>query len=213
MTEPSRPQAEPPRPQADRALIATLADDIAEARGLRSLAAYFAENHAPPPRALWNPAEADLPAGPLQFLARFWRERRVGDSLPPLGIVDPLALKPALGYLMLLDVLDQGWDYRYRIYGSEIASRYGRDLTGRHTSDIVKTAFTGNFYIAGYRAVLARREPLFTISSSPSYVAAVDWWRLSLPLVDGTGAITRILVGNMPGDWRAPTAPLPPRPA
>jgi hypothetical protein len=204
---------DPSKPPADRTLIAALADDIAEARGLRRVAAYFAENGAPAPRVTWNPAEGDLPAGPLQFLARYWRDHCVGGALPPLGIVDPLALKPALGYLMLLDVLDGGWDYRYRIYGSEIASRFGRDLTGRCTSDIVKTAYTGIFYIAGYRAVLARREPLFAISSSPSYVAAVDWWRLSLPLVDRAGAITRILVGNMPGDWRAPTAPLPPRPA
>ena len=204
---------EPLKPPADRALIAALADDIAEARSLSRLAAYFGENGAPAPRVKWNPAEADLPAGPLQFLVRYWWDHGADGGLPPLSIVDPLALKPALGYLMLLDVLDDGWDYHYRIYGSEIASRFGRDLTGRRTSDIVKTAYTGNFYIAGYRAVLARREALFTISSSPSYVAAVDWWRLALPLVDRTGAISRMLVGNLPGDWRPATAPLPPKPA
>jgi len=112
---------------------------------------------------------------------------------------------------MLLDVLDEGWDYRYRIYGSEIARRHGRDLTGKRTSDIARTAYTGIFYIAGYRAVLARRAPLFSVSSSPNYVAAVDWWRLALPLAGTDGTITRLLVGNMPGDWRAATAPLPPR--
>lgn len=201
------------QPPADRLLIATLAAEIAEAKGCARLGMYFAENGAPPPRIAWNPAEADLPAGPLQFLVRYWRQHGREGALPGFSIVDPIALKPALGYLMLLDVLDEGWDYRYRIYGSEIASRFGRDLTGRRTSDIAKTAFTGIFYIAGYRAVLARREPLFTVSSSPRYVAAVDWWRLVLPLADRDGAVTRILVGNMPGDWRAPTAPLPPRPA
>lgn len=203
---------EQPKPSPDRALIAALADDIAEAREARRLADYFAGNGAPSPRLVWNPGADELPAGPLQFLAGYWRERAAGGAPPPFGIVDPLALKPALGYIMLLDVLDGGWDYRYRIYGSEIASRFGRDLTGRHTSDITRTAYTGNFYIAAYRAVLARREPLFTVSSSPSYVAAVDWWRLSLPLADSAGAITRILVGNVPGDWRPPTAPLPSKP-
>jgi len=112
---------------------------------------------------------------------------------------------------MLLDVLDEGWDYRYRVYGSAIAERLGRDYTGRRTSDIARLSFTGAFYIAAYRAVIARRAPLFTVSPSPRYVAAVDWSRVTLPLVDGEGAITRLLVGNVPGDWRAASAPMPPR--
>lgn len=203
----------PPPPPPDRALIEALAADIVEAKRCARLGAYFTDNGAPAPRIAWDPADADLPPGPLQFLVRYWRRHCPEGELPDFGIVDPIALKPALGYLMLLDVLEDGWDYRYRIYGSEIASRFGRDLTGRRTSDIAKTAFTGIFYIAGYRATLSRRIPLFTVSSSPSYVAAVDWWRLVLPLADREGRVGRILVGNMPGDWRAPTAPLPPRPA
>ncbi|MCC7049052.1 MAG: PAS domain-containing protein [Alphaproteobacteria bacterium] len=195
----------------DRALISRLAEDILGTQKRAALTALFAENGAPEPRLHWDPPEAELPEGPLRFLAGFWRRRRDGDALPGLDIVDPLALKPALGYLMLLDVLDDGWDYRYRIYGSEIAQRHGRDLTGRRTSDIARTAYTGLFYIAGYRAVLARRQPLFSVSSSPNYVAAVDWSRLALPLAGPDRTITRLLVGNVPGDWRPATEPLPPR--
>lgn len=198
-------------PLMDQALISQLADDIAGTQPRQALATLFAENGAPEPRLRWDPAEDDLPEGPLRFLAGFWRRHHDGDTLPGVDIVDPLALKPALGYLMLLDVLDDGWDYRYRIYGSQIAQRYGRDLTGRRTSDIARTAYTGLFYIAGYRAVLARRRPLFSVSSSPNYVAAVDWSRLALPLAGPDGTITRLLVGNVPGDWRPATEPLPPR--
>jgi len=205
--------AEPAQYPVDRALISSLADEIAHSADQARLAAYFAGNGAPTPRVLWDPAESDLPAGPLQFLIGFWRRHRAGHALPCVDIVDPLALRPALGYIMLLDVLDDGWDYRYRLYGSQIAQRFGRDLTGRRTSDISRTAYTGNFYLAGYRAVLARRAPLFSVSSSPGYVAAVDWWRLALPLIGPDGAITRLLVGNVPGDWRPASEPLPPREA
>jgi hypothetical protein len=204
--------SEPTKNPVDRALVAALADDIANSADRPRTAAYFAANEAPPPTLIWNPAEEVLPEGPLRFLARFWRERRVGEALPGIDIVDPLALKPALGYVMLLDVIEDGWDYRYRVYGSLIARRFGRDLTGTRTSDIARTAYTGNFYIAGYRAVLARREPLFSVSVSPNYVAAVDWRRLTLPLAGKDGVIARLLVGNVPGDWRAATEPLPARP-
>lgn len=203
--------ADVPTYPVDRALVAGLADEIAHAPDHPRLTAYFAENEAPKPRIVWDPLEHELNAEPLRFLARYWRAKRVGDGLPGIDIVDPLALKPALGYIMLLDVLDDGWDYRYRIYGSNIVQRFGRDLTGKRTSDISKTAFTGIFYLAGYRAVLERRLPLFTVSASPKYVAAVDWWRLALPLAAPDGTIARLLVGNMPGDWREAREPLPPR--
>lgn len=195
----------------DRDLVTRLAEDIAADGGHPRTLAFFAENDAPPPLLAWSPAADALPAGPLRFLHDFWHGQREGEGLPGIDVVEPFALKPALGYIMLLDVLDDGWDYRYRLYGSAIAQRYGRDLTGRRTSDIARTAYTGIFYIAAYRAVLARRQPLFTVSSSPPYVAAADWWRLVLPLSGPDGAIARLLVGNVPGDWRAATQPLPPR--
>lgn len=195
----------------DRGLITQLAEDIAADGGHPRTLAFFAANDAPPPLLQWSPAADALPSGPLRFLHDFWHRHRQGAAFPGIDVVEPFALKPALGYIMLLDVLDEGWDYRYRVYGSAIAQRYGRDLTGRCTSEIARTAYTGIFYIAGYRAVLARREPLFTVSSSPAYVAAADWWRLVLPLSGPDGAIARLLVGNVPGDWRAATAPLPPK--
>lgn len=205
-----RSMAESPQEPADRALISRLADEIAHAEDRPKLAAYFAQNGAPPPRVVWNPDEDDVRQEPLRFLVGFWRMHRAGGRLPGVDMVEPFALKPALGYIMLLDVLDDGWDYRYRLYGTNIAQRLGQDLTGRRTSDISKRAFTGSFYIAGYRAVLARRAPLFTVSASPRYVAAVDWWRLALPLAGPDGAIARLLVGNVPGDWRSTREPLPP---
>ncbi|MCK6451896.1 MAG: PAS domain-containing protein [Alphaproteobacteria bacterium] len=197
----------PPPDPVDRALISELAGEIARSAERPKLAAYFAGNGAPPPRVVWQPSEDDVRHEPLRFLVGFWQMHSAGGRLPGVDMVEPFALKPALGYIMLLDVLDDGWDYRYRLYGTNIAQRLGQDLTGRRTSDISKRAFTGTFYIAAYRAVLERRAPLFTVSASPRYVAAVDWWRLALPLAAPDGAVTRLLVGNVPGDWRSTREP------
>jgi hypothetical protein len=157
-----------------------------------------------PPTVRWDPGPADLPRAPLPFLLDYWRERRGPFGMPPVEMVDPFALRPALGYLLLLDVIEDGWDFRYRLYGSEIARHSKRDYTGLRTSDI---AFTGvsRFYLACYRAVLMRPVPLFTENAAPASVSVASWHRLILPLADDAGRVIRFLVGNIPGPWRQGT--------
>src|SRR3546814_18026508 len=82
---------------------------------------------------------------------------------------------------MLLDILDGGADFRYRLYGSRIAERTGFDWTGRLLSEMASNAFTGTFYAAVYRAVMRRRAPILTVSGSTRPVAATPWSRLGLP--------------------------------
>jgi hypothetical protein len=105
---------------------------------------------------------------------------------------------------MILDVLENGWDYRYRLYGSEIAQRAKRDYTGLRTSELKVVSPIPNFYIACYRAVLVRPEPLMTRNQAPSEVATTSWTRLVLPLRGPEDDIARFLVGNVPGVWREP---------
>src|SRR3546814_12771432 len=82
---------------------------------------------------------------------------------------------------MLLDILDGGADFRYRLYGSRIAERTGFDWTGRRLSEMSTNAFTGTFYAAVYRAVMRRRAPIMTERGSPRHVAATRWSRLVVP--------------------------------
>src|SRR3546814_18454171 len=72
-----------------------------------------------------------------------------------------MQMRPALGHIMLLDVLDGGADYRYRVYGSEIAQRAGFDMTGKCTSELPTGSLASLFFIAVYQAVLLRPQPVY----------------------------------------------------
>ena len=184
-------------------VIETLTTDI-EAGDSGSTERRFAEHGAPAPRIVWRPQQDDLPHAPLKFLLAYWTEKRGNAEMPLAGAIDPIEMKPALGFIMLLDVIDGGADFRYRVYGTAIVERTGMDWTGKSVSDLAARYYTGLFYAAVYRAALRRREPVATVSSSPRHVAATEGSRLVLPLRDSSGAIIRFLVGNVPGSWRPP---------
>lgn len=169
-----------------------------------AIAAFFAAHDATPSTVVWMPEAGEVAEPELRFLLGFWHERHDAEGLIAPAAVDPLDLLPALGFIMLLDVLDGGADFRYRLYGSLIAERTGYDWTGHTLSDMIARSFTGIFYAAVYRAVMLRRRPVYTRSWSPRHVAATGWNRLVLPVGAPGGPVTRFMVGNVPGAWRPP---------
>src|SRR5260370_1292126 len=78
-----------------------------------------------PPGLAWNPAAEQFDGAWLLFLPAYWQALAETGELPHLKQIDPIALRPALGYVMLLDPVKGGGDFRYRLYGSQIASVSG----------------------------------------------------------------------------------------
>jgi hypothetical protein len=119
-----------------------LARDLA-ANELSSTRALFEAYDSLPPRVVWSPVEADLPHEPLRFLLRYWTEKRGASAAPLTTSIDPLEMVPALGFIILLDVIGLdvigpdviggGIDFRYRLYGTGIVERTGKDWTGRRS--------------------------------------------------------------------------------
>lgn len=167
---------------------------------LGPLAAPFLKHGLRAPVIRWNPVAADLPTKQLPFVLNLWQGLRDANGRVTPEQIDPFGLKPALGYILLIDVLDDGADFYYRLYGSEVARVAGFDMTGKRTSQIVTGSLAGNFYIAGYRALLQRPEPLFTWHEMPMQITINNWDRIVLPLTGADGRITRILTCNMPGE-------------
>ena len=80
-----------------------------------AIAAFFTARDADPSIVAWSPPADDIGECELQFLMRFWHARRSPGGLLPPTAIDPLALRPALGFIMLLDVIDGGADFRYSL--------------------------------------------------------------------------------------------------
>jgi hypothetical protein len=158
----------------------------------------FAQHGAPAPAVVWNPVIDDFQAEPLRVLGAYWRGIAGADALPHMRLIDPAGLRPALGYVMLIDAVDDGRDFRYRLYGSIVSGISGFDMTGKLLSEHPATAYVTEFGIATYRAALQRRQPVYTHRSPVGAMQTTRWQRLALPLVDDSGTVARFLIATVP---------------
>lgn len=145
----------------------------------------------------WAPPVAALPPL-LDDLARYWSSLATGASLPHMAQIDPFSMRSALGYVILLDVVEGGRDFRYRLYGSVVAAISGFDLTGRLLSEFPASRYVAEFAVAVDQAVCRRRRPVYTRRMPVGAERVTAWHRLCLPLVDDAGEVVRLLVGTVP---------------
>lgn len=195
---------------AEQQATIALADGIA-AGDRQALAAVFAGRDIAVPTVAWSPTADALAARQLVFLLDYWNGLRGAAAMAPCKAIEPVAMRPALGYVCLLDVLDDGLDFHYRVYGSDIAHCVGADLTRTKLSDYTRARWMLVYHAAAYRAVVKRGDPLFTSHAPTTDIATARWDRLILPLSDDNGAVGRLLVGKVPNGRRPPRAEPPPR--
>lgn len=166
-------------------------DELAELQDL------FRTNGARGPSIRWDPSVDDLKPAPMKFALDAWHKAAV-TGLPPTRFVDPIRLAPALGYLLLVEVVDGGRDFSYRLFGTHVAAVSGFDMTHKLLSDHPASTYIREFSIALYRAVMIRREPVWSHYGPAMAVSTAAWERIVLPLVDGDGTICRFLVATVP---------------
>ncbi len=142
-------------------------------------------------------ALATAPAQPalhpsLQALWQFWDRLRGARAMPRADEIDAFVLRPWLGHIVLLDVVDDGCEFRYRVYGSLVAEQFGFDLTGRLVGDC--EPMIGPQPLAEYRRVASVGRPEAVARMSPAKRDFLKMDKLALPLAraDG-GPVTRIL--------------------
>lgn len=136
----------------------------------------------------------------LGGFARYWEARRRGRDIPDRADLDVLDLKPWLGWINVLDVIDQGEDFRYRVFGTRHVARLGADLTGKRASE-TKLAVRANFTRFLGRIIAARR-PVLTVVNQKNLDSdhVYEWRRLGVPLTRGGTAVDTIMVLAEAGD-------------
>ncbi len=78
--------------------------------------------------------EPDAPA--LADLLAYWERKRAGRIAPRRIDIDPVEMREHLPNIFLLDVLENGADFRYRLLGTSIVDGMGRDSTGKRLSEL-----------------------------------------------------------------------------
>ena len=100
----------------------------------------------------------------LKQLYADWQARRLGRSMPAREDFDPLDLRYVLGKLLLIDVLQQPLQFRFRLVGSDLVQRSGVDLTGKTLDDYPDPEYR-EFMRRRYTAAVVGRHPLSSIQT------------------------------------------------
>lgn len=134
----------------------------------------------------------------LAFLKSYWDKKRGGRNMPSRADIRPSEMKEHLGWILLLDVLDGGVDFRFRTVGTRIAEYFLMDATGKTVTE----AFAP-YGEAAAKAVLAThrkvaREGVVVRAYGGAGVFGrefLDFDAIYLPLSEGGKAVNMILSG------------------
>lgn len=130
---------------------------------------------------------------PLAALHRLWSEKRGARRAPARGDFDIFELRPWLGFLTLIDVIDGGRDYFYRVSGTNVTEFYGNDLTNRRLSEVepgIRAVVEPE-----YRRVIADARPLFVVRRPRVRRESARVARCLLPLSSDGRTIDQIFIG------------------
>jgi hypothetical protein len=106
----------------------------------------------------------------------------------------PELLRPWIGYIMILDYIPETRDFRYRVYGTNISSESGFDVTNSLVSDFRNA--TGDFFLRVYREAIDKRALIYSVNSGLHSKFECDWHRIVCPVQHGDTA--QIVACNYP---------------
>lgn len=87
----------------------------------------------------YQAAPDDLAPELSEFLD-YWNEKRGARAMPRRADIDPFELRRHLPYFSLVDVIDGGRDFRFRLLGTGITGHFNRDSTGKMVREAYATA-------------------------------------------------------------------------
>lgn len=135
----------------------------------------------------------------LQRLLREWREACPPDGIPGESFIDPFRLRYILNALIVVDMLplpDGRLRYRYRLIGTGLVARSGRDRTWRWVDEHPDMELA-RLAIDVSNAVIDARQPALMQFSRSLLGRYYPVEALVLPLGGNGGRPTRLLVGQI----------------
>ena len=126
----------------------------------------------------------------------YWLGKQGGRAMPARRDIDPTEIPRLLPNLQLIEVINGGSRFRYRLIGTALVEAFGRDYTGTYLDELFPDE-RGAFAHGLFQAVCTARQPMF-LRSTYSTLRAVDLVanRLYLPLSDG-GTNVGIILGAL----------------
>ena len=136
----------------------------------------------------------------------YWQGLRQGGNIPYRKDFSPAAIPSLLPFVVLVDVLDNPRDFRFRLTGSAFYQAVGQELTGQLIGDVFPPDF-GSEVFAGWNAIVENGGPNWARGSLwREERDFLDWQGVLLPLQAADGTINQ-LVGAAAFNVRTPSRP------
>ena len=124
----------------------------------------------------------------------YWKSKSREDRLPARRDIEPLDIPDLLPQVILLDVVRDAWNFRFRLIGTNVVYHLNRDWTGSWFSEIGHMAppsriFTNCVEVASSGEPLRSQTPY--VGPHANFVTADD---LILPLADDGIQVDKLLV-------------------
>jgi hypothetical protein len=143
-----------------------------------------------------------LEAAGMGRLYEVWRQSAGAGAMPRRADIDILELSSYIGELSLLEVVEGGADFRYRVLSEGAAKLLGRDYTGRLLSEVARDADRRERLIQRYRRVVTTKVPWYARTPAVADMPVVYTERLVLPLSEDGASVSMILVARKSGPRR-----------
>ena len=132
----------------------------------------------------------------LKDLHAYWLARKGDRSAPPRSAIRPEDFVRMLPHIALIDVIGDGPQYRFRVFGTGLVEAYGQELTGKFDHEVDLNS-VGPEIIGQLTAVVVECQPnvvriRFTKDGDGRYL---QYERLALPLADDGTDVNMILLG------------------
>ena len=77
----------------------------------------------------------DVECSAIRELSDYWFSLCDGEAFPSADVFDPLSFPEHIMWMSIVDVLDGGKDFGFRLVGTRMARMFGSDLTGKKISE------------------------------------------------------------------------------
>ena len=136
-------------------------------------------------------------------LYTYWLSKRGTRAMPSRADIDPGELRALLPHVLLVDVIEDGKDFRYRLVGTELERHFDRAVTGRLLSELVSGAYL-DYMRSLYLSAVIEGVPVYSANSfddgRSGFALIADFkrtYRLMLPLSRDGETVDMVLCGQL----------------
>jgi len=132
----------------------------------------------------------------LRDIYRYWLSKCRDGALPSRTDIEPTEIPALLPNVFLVDVVDGGRDFRYRLIGTHITESVGFEFTGQLVSEFM-IGREAALRATDYRKVIEHQEPRYGIGDMVAFGGdQLSCERVLCPM-SGDGESINMIFGGM----------------